>query len=190
MRWMWIDRIIELVPRQRLVAIKNISMAEEHLHDHFGSSPAPAGEVAGAAGRRGSASFDRPPLPIMPASLIVEGMAQSAGILVGHAEGFKEKVVLAKVSRADLDLDAQPGDTLRYTAEIEQFSTVGASTRGTVELISWTPAGPAAPRLLGRIDLMFSHLDNNISGDKYPDHNFVFSESFATLLSLSGIQTP
>ena len=187
MRWMWIDRIVELVPRQRLVAVKHVSMAEEHLHDHFPASPALAGEVAGPAGRRGSSVRPpRPPTPIMPASLIVEGMAQSAGILVGHAEGFREKVVLAKVSRAELDLDAQPGDTLRYTAEIEQFSAVGASTRGTIELISWTAAGPAAPRLLGRIDLMFSHLDNNLGGEKYPEHNFVFSESFATLLSLSG----
>ncbi|MCH8508196.1 MAG: hypothetical protein LAT64_05425 [Phycisphaerales bacterium] len=122
----------------------------------------------------------------MPASLIVEGMAQTAGILVGHAEGFKEKVVLAKVSRAELDLDAQPGDTLRYTAEIEQFSPVGASTRGTIELLSWTAKGPAEPRIFGRVDLMFSHLDNNLGGEKYPEHNFVFSESFSTLLSLSG----
>lgn len=123
----------------------------------------------------------------MPASLIIEGMAQSAGILVGHAEGFREKVVLAKVSRAELDLDAQPGDTLRYTAEIEQFSPVGASTRGTIELLSWTAKGPTQPRILGRVDLIFSHLDNNLGGEKYPEHNFVFSESFATLLSLSGI---
>ena len=123
----------------------------------------------------------------MPASLIVEGMAQSAGVLVGHAEGFKEKVVLAKVSRAELDFDALPGDTLRYTAEIEQFSPVGASTKGTIELISWTAAGPAEPRVLGRVDLIFSHLDNNMGGEVYPEHNFVFSESFATLLSLSGI---
>lgn len=172
MRWMWIDRVVELVPRQRLVAIKQVSMAEDHLHDHF----------AGSA--------TRPPTPIMPASLIVEGMAQSAGILVGHAEGFREKVVLAKVSRAEIDLEAQPGDTIRYTAEIEQFSSVGASTRGLVELISWTPAAPSNPRVLGRIDLMFSHLDNNLAGEKYPDHNFVFSESFATLLSLSGIEPP
>lgn len=175
MRWMWIDRIVELVPRERLVAIKHVSMAEEHLHDHFPGVPASAGGPA------------RPPSPIMPASLIVEGMAQSAGILVGHAEGFREKVVLAKVSRAEFDLEARPGDTLRYTAEIEQLSSVGASTRGVVELLSWTPAGPADPVVLGRIDLMFSHLDNNLAGEKYPEHNFVFSESFATLLSLSGI---
>lgn len=169
MRWMWIDRIVELVPRQRLVAIKQVSMAEEHLHDHF------------------AASGDRPASPVMPASLIVEGMAQSAGVLVGHAEGFKQKVVLAKVSRAELDLDARPGDTIRYTAEIEQFSAVGASTKGTIELISWSAAGPGTPRVLGRVDLMFSHLDNNMGGQRFPEHNFVFSESFATLLSLSGI---
>lgn len=179
MRWMWIDRIVELVPRQRLVAVKHVSMAEEHIHDHF---PARGADLQSAR-----SSSPRPPTPIMPASLIVEGMAQSAGILVGHAEGFKEKVVLAKVSRAELDLDAQPGDTLRYTAEIEQFSPVGASTRGTIELLSWTAQGPTPPRVLGRIDLMFSHLDNNLGGEKYPEHNFVFSESFATLLSLSGI---
>lgn len=171
MRWMWIDRIVVLVPRQRLVAIKQVSMGEDHLHDHFSASP----------------SSRRPPTPVMPASLIVEGMAQSAGILVGHAEGFKEKVVLAKVSKAEFELEARPGDTIRYTAEIEQFSSVGASTRGTIELVSWTAEGPSEPRILGRVDLMFSHLDNNMGGEKYPKHNFVFSESFATLLSLSGI---
>jgi 3-hydroxyacyl-[acyl-carrier-protein] dehydratase len=172
MRWMWIDRVVELVPRQKMVAIKQVSMAEEHLHDHFA----------------GSAS--RPAMPVMPACFIVEGMAQTAGILVGHAEGFKEKVVLAKVSRAELDLEARPGDTIRYTAEIEQFSAVGASTRGLVEVISWGAGGPENPRVLGRIDLMFSHLDNNMGGEKYPEENFVFSESFATLLSLSGIEAP
>jgi 3-hydroxymyristoyl/3-hydroxydecanoyl-(acyl carrier protein) dehydratase len=35
MRWMWIDRVVELKPRERLVAIKHVSLAEEHLHDHF-----------------------------------------------------------------------------------------------------------------------------------------------------------
>lgn len=183
MRWMWIDRIVELIPRERLVAIKQVSMGEDHLHDHFPGHPGGIDFQSGSPSRR-------PPTPIMPASLVIEGMAQSAGILVGHAEGFREKVVLAKVSRAELELDAQPGDTIRYTAEIERFSPLGASTRGVVELVSWTPAGPGKPRVLGRIDLMFSHLDNNLAGEKYPDHNFVFSDSFATLLSLSGIEMP
>ena len=39
MRWMWIDRVIELTPRTRMVAVKNVSLAEEHLHDHFPGFP-------------------------------------------------------------------------------------------------------------------------------------------------------
>ena len=64
MRWFWIDRFVEFVPRKRAKAVKNVSMAEEHLHDHWEA------------------------YPIMPASLMIEGMAQTAGILVGEARNF------------------------------------------------------------------------------------------------------
>jgi len=171
MRWMWIDRIVELVPRQRLVAIKNVSLAEEHLHDHF---PAQPGE-----GGRGA-------IPVMPMSLIIEGMAQTAGILVGHAEGFREKVILAKVGLAEIERDATPGTTLRYTATIVQMDRQGASTQGTVELLDHSrPQDGFRP--IGRIDLMFSHIDQNMAGLEFPEHNFVFGESFKTLLRMSGI---
>jgi 3-hydroxyacyl-[acyl-carrier-protein] dehydratase len=167
MRWMWIDRIVELVPRERLVAIKNVSLAEEHLHDHF------------------PAAGERPAMPIMPASLIIEGMAQTAGILVGHAEGFREKVILAKVGVAELEREATPGTTLRYTAVMKQFDRLGASTEGTVELLDHARGG--AWEKIGRIDLMFSHIDQNMAGLEFPEHNFVFGESFKTLLRMSGV---
>jgi len=165
---MWIDRILELVPRQKLVAIKHISLAEEHLHDHF------------AAGEGGAAA-----LPVMPACFIIEGMAQTAGILVGHAGGFREKVVLAKVNTVELDRDAVPGMTLRYTALIERIDESGAATKGTVERIEHNASGTRCEQI-GRIDLMFSHLDRNMAGLEFPEHNFVFSESFRTLLRTSG----
>jgi 3-hydroxyacyl-[acyl-carrier-protein] dehydratase len=142
--------------------VKNVSMAEDHLHDHF------------------------PGRPLMPASLIVEGMAQTAGILVGHANDFKEKVILAKVSKAELTEEATPGFTLRYTAVIQQMDSVGASTLGTVELID--PAKPEIARQIGSIDLMFSHIDHNMAGAEFPSHNFVFSDLFRTLLDTSGIR--
>lgn len=172
MRWMWIDRVVELAPRERMVAIKNVSLAEEHLHDHF---PAQGGQ---------------PALPVMPASLILEGMAQTAGVLVGHAEGFREKVVLAKIGRAEIERDAGPGMTLRYTATIERMDPVGASTKGVVELMDHAKGGGFEK--IGEIDMMFSHLDNNMggagqSGVAFPSHNFVFGESFKTLLRSSGI---
>jgi 3-hydroxyacyl-[acyl-carrier-protein] dehydratase len=176
MRWLWIDRIIELVPRQRLVAIKNISLAEDHLHDHFPVQPGDGGAAA------------RPAMPIMPASLIIEGMAQTAGILVGHAEAFREKVILAKIGVAELEREAVPGDTLRYTAFLRQMDRQGASTEGVVELIDHGEGG--ASERIGRIELMFSHIDQNIAGQEFPEHNFVFGESFRMLLCMSGIDVP
>lgn len=167
MRWLWIDRIVELVPRQRLVAIKNVSLAEEHLHDHF------------------AAEGDLPARPVMPASLIIEGMAQTAGILVGHAEDFREKVALAKITRAELHADALPGMTLRYTATLQNLDAVGASTAGVVELLD--PTAPGSPSIIGHVDLIFSHLDKNMAGMEFPDHNFVFGESFKTVLRMSGV---
>ena len=178
MRWMWIDRVIELEPGKRLVAIKNVSLAEEHLHDHFAADSS-----------RGLAAT-----PLMPASLMLEGMAQSAGILVGHAEGFREKVILAKISRAEFDRDVPPGCTIRYTAEIERMDPMGASTKGIVELLDHARSAEGYLRI-GMADLMFSHLDNNMGqagrpGESFPDHNFVFGESFKTLLRTSGVHFP
>ncbi len=163
MRWLWIDRIVELTPNERLVAIKNVTMAEEHLHDGAGA------------------------LPIMPASLVVEGMAQSAGLLVGHASGFKEKVLLAKIQKASFEREAIPGTTIRYDARITRMDAQGAATEGTIELIE-PQSGEVSP--MGRVDLLFSHLDQNSAGAEFGESNFVFGEAFDTLLRLSGIETP
>ena len=149
MRWIWIDKFVEFEPGRRAVAVKNLTLAEEHLHDHW------------------------PGYPVMPASLMIEGMAQTAGILVGHARDFKEKVILAKIKRATFDDIARPGDQLRYEAVIEQIADQGASTAGII-----TRNGDA----FGRVDLFFSHLDQNISGLKFPEENFVFTDQFQSLL--------
>ena len=171
MRWMWIDRVVELVPKQRLVAIKNVSLAEEHLHDHF------------------SATQHRPAMPIMPASLIIEGMAQSAGLLVGHASGFARNVVLAKIGNAEFSRDVSPGQTLRYTATMLKYDANGASTQGLVEVMDAAHARPFEP--IGEIEIMFSHADQAMDlkglGQNIPTHNFVFGEAFKTLLRTSGI---
>ena len=181
---MWIDRVVELRPRERLVAVKNVSLAEDHLHDHFAADGADSGTRGGDATRR-------PAAPVMPASLIIEGMAQTGGILVGHAEGFREKVILAKIGRAELRRDATPGCTLRYTATVERMDAQGASIRGNVELMDHARAGDGFVAI-GEIELVFSHLDRNQggagqAGSDFPEHNFVFGESFKTLLRSSGI---
>jgi len=174
---MWIDRVVELVPKHKLVAVKNVSLAEDHLHQHFAADAA-----------RGLAA-----LPVMPACLIIEGMAQTAGVLVGHAEGFAYNVVLAKINRAELTREATPGCTLRYTAVIERMDELGASVKGSVDLLDHARAHRegAGWEPVGTIELMFSHLDNSQggagrAGEDFPAHNFVFGEGFKTLLRSSG----
>jgi len=172
---MWIDRVVELDPGKKLVAVKNVSLAEEHLHDHFEAVVGDDGAIV------------RPAIPVHPASLILEGVAQTAGILVGHAEGFKEKVVLAKWSKAEITREAGPGCVLRYTAEIAQMSPVGASCEAEIELAE-PSAGVPSFEPIGSASLMFSHLDQNMAGQKFPEHNFVFGEGFKTLLRTSGVE--
>ena len=128
---------------------ENVSLAEEHLHDLY------------------------PAFPIVPHSLIVEGMAQTAGILVGEARNFSEKVILAKIGRATFHRLVRPGDTIVFSARIDQMSEQGASITGTVTVAS---------RLVAEIELMFSHIDQNLAGLRFPEHNFVFTEQFTELL--------
>lgn len=149
MRWIWIDKFIEFTSGVRAIALKNCTLAEEHLHDLY------------------------PAFPIVPHSLIVEGMAQTAGILVGEARGFKEKVILAKVGKATFHRIVRPGETIIYDAKIDQLNETGASISGTVK---------SGEHLVADIEIMFSHIDNNMSGLKFPEHNFVFTEQFTELL--------
>ena len=125
-----------------------------------------------------------PDQPVMPASLMVEGMAQTAGILVGSCRQFKEKVILAKIGQFTLDSDVVPGQCIRYDAQIERMDDAGASTRGTIERLDhrsghWETIGSA--------EIVFSHIDQNRSGLAFPEENFVFGENFRTLLRGAGL---
>ncbi|MGC4032378.1 MAG: hypothetical protein QM754_11725 [Tepidisphaeraceae bacterium] len=163
MRWIWIDKFVDFQPKKYAAAVKCATLAEEHLHDLY------------------------PDFPIVPHSLIVEGMAQTAGILVGEARDFKEKVVLAKVGKAVFHQLVRPGDTIIFKATVEQLNEVGASISGRVEM--YTPVPTTCPDQtqvappVAEIELMFSHVDQNFSGIKFPEHNFVFEdEMFMNLL--------
>lgn len=149
MRWIWIDKFLEFESGRRAVALKNVSLAEDHLHDHF------------------------PGFPIMPECLMIEAMAQTAGILVGQANDFREKVVLAKIGKAVFFDFVRPGDSLRIEAQISSIAPEAASTSGCIL---------RDDRRIAEIDLMFSHVDQNLAGKKFPEENFVFTGLFASLL--------
>jgi len=150
MRWIWIDKFTQFTSRESATAVKNVSLAEEHLHDLY------------------------PAFPIVPHSLIVEGMAQTAGILVGEARNFEEKVILAKIGKATFHRLVRPGETITFAARVQQLNEQGASIEGRVTVGSGDPVAD--------IELMFSHIDQNMAGLKFPEHNFVFTEQFTELL--------
>jgi 3-hydroxyacyl-[acyl-carrier-protein] dehydratase len=149
MRWIWIDKFLEFNSGQNAVALKNVTLAEEHLHDHF------------------------PGFPVMPECLMIEAMAQTAGILVGEARNFEEKVILAKISKAVFHHYVRPGDTITLHAQIDSIATEAASTSGEIK---------CGEKLIAQINLMFSHIDKNLAGKQFPEENFVFTDMFHSLL--------
>ena len=78
-----------------------------------------------------------------------------------------------------------PGQTLRFSADMDRIDEAGAMTTGVVEVYD-SHKGPDAARKLADIQLMFSHIDNNRSGLDFPEHNFVFTDQFMGLLERSG----
>jgi len=149
MRWIWIDKFIEFESGKRAVATKNVTLAEEHLHDHF------------------------PGFPVMPECLMIEGMAQTAGILVGEAKKFEEKVILAKIRKAVFFDYVRPGDTIKLEAKIDSIADEAAGTSGKIT---------RGRKLIAEIELMFSHIDQNLGGIKFPEENFVFTDTFESLI--------
>ena len=100
MRWYWIDRFIEFESGRRAKAIKNISLAEDHLHDHF------------------------PHFPIIPASLVIEGMAQAACILAYRTLGTTGDDTLfffAGIDNARFRRQVFPGDQLVLESEVQRL---------------------------------------------------------------------
>ena len=112
MRFTLIDRICELEPGKRATAIKNLTMAEEYLADHF------------------------PLFPVMPGVLMLEAMTQTAAWLIRYSEDFAHSVVTMKEVRNVKYADfVQPGQVL--SVEVEQLKDDGRETtfkaRGLVE---------------------------------------------------------
>lgn len=152
MRWYWVDRFIEFNSGQSAKAVKNVSLSEEHLHDHF------------------------PGFPVMPASLMIEGMAQTGGILLGEKYNFEYNVILAKVPKVEFHSWACPGDQLIYAATLENAGEQGGSVQVTAHV---------EDRLVAEADIVFVHLstdDPQLS--RIDQKNFVFKMNLMDILTV------
>lgn len=92
-----IDKVLSLTPDESITAIKSISYSDPILQGHF------------------------PGRPIYPGVLMVEGAAQTAGVLgVYSQKGEVEKVFLTSIEDARFRHVVEPGSTVRYEVSIQK----------------------------------------------------------------------
>jgi 3-hydroxyacyl-[acyl-carrier-protein] dehydratase len=107
-----VDRIVEMEP-ERIVGIKNVTHNEAFFQGHF------------------------PDFPVMPGVLIVEAMAQAAGVLVLKSIADREKklVLLVSIESAKFRKPVLPGDTLRLEMSVikRKASVAKMAGRATVD---------------------------------------------------------
>lgn len=110
-----IDRVLELKRKERIVAIKNVTINEPFFNGHF------------------------PGLPIMPGVLIVEAIAQAGGaLLLTEIEDRSDKVmVFTGIDRAKFRKPVSPGDQLRLEVEVTGWRSVPGMTAARMQGYAW-----------------------------------------------------
>jgi 3-hydroxyacyl-[acyl-carrier-protein] dehydratase len=105
-----IDRVVDMVRRERIVAIKNVTINEPFFQGHF------------------------PNMPVMPGVLIVEAIAQAGGaLLLTEVEDRDQKLmVFTGIERARFRRMVTPGDQLRIEVEVKSWRMNAVRMEGRV----------------------------------------------------------
>ena len=103
-----VDRVIEVVPRQRIVAIKNVTINEPFFPGHF------------------------PGAPVMPGVLILESLAQAGAVLLLDEvpDRGTSLVYFAGIDGARFRRPVVPGDQLRLSMEVVKMRSRTCKMRG------------------------------------------------------------
>lgn len=129
MRWFWVDRFTEYVAGSHARGVKGVALSDEFIHGHW--------DV----------------FPTLPNTLVAEGMAQTAGLLVSEMYDFKELVVLAKFTRLSFNTLVRPSETLEFHATIGRTVEAGAQC----EVVA-TARGVGGERRQAEAEVFFARL--------------------------------
>jgi len=105
-----VDRVIKLIPDDRIVALKNVTINEPFFQGHF------------------------PGKPVMPGVLIIEAMAQAGGILAYQTappEKRNRLIYFMGMDKVRFRKMVQPGDQIIFEAKILKFRSKVAKMSGT-----------------------------------------------------------
>ena len=104
-----IDRILEIVPRERIVVLKNVTANEPHFQGHF------------------------PTFPLMPGVLMVEAIAQAGGALLlrEFPDRDDKLMVFTGIDQAKFRRPVTPGDQLRIEVKVLQWRSRAVKMQGT-----------------------------------------------------------
>ncbi len=91
-----VDRVIQLEPGEKAIGIKNVTVNEEFFQGHF------------------------PGQPIMPGVLIIEAMAQVAGLLAFRSGATGKSVYFMSIEKAKFRRPVVPGDQLKLEINVLQ----------------------------------------------------------------------
>ncbi|WP_435016198.1 UDP-3-O-acyl-N-acetylglucosamine deacetylase [Tundrisphaera sp. TA3] len=105
-----IDRVVEFEPGHRVSALKNVSINEPFFQGHW------------------------PGRPIMPGVLIIEALAQAAGILIGHGHARGKAALLASIDKVKLRRQVIPGDQLRLDVDGLRLKGKAAQVRAVARV--------------------------------------------------------
>jgi beta-hydroxyacyl-ACP dehydratase FabZ len=107
-----VDRVIELLPQRRIVAIKNVTMNEPFFQGHF------------------------PGAPVMPGVLVIEAMAQAGAVLLlsDIPDRASKLVYFTGIDQARFRRPVVPGDQIRLTVEVMKLRARTCKMRGLADV--------------------------------------------------------